>query len=56
VQFRHSVGSWSLEADDHGDVAIELAGFEGLENFILVREAARRGFDQPAFLIDGASL
>jgi len=55
VQLRHAVGFGALEADDHHDVAVQLAGFEGGVDLLLVRENARGGFDDVAFLGDRGS-
>ena len=47
-------GPWKRTTTAH--VAVELAGLERLEHFVLVGEAARRRLDQPALLVDRAGL
>src|SRR5947199_10250843 len=56
VQLGHAVGARTLEPNYYDYVAVELAGLERLEHLILVGEAARRSFDQPALLVDRAGL
>jgi hypothetical protein len=41
VQLRHAVGARALEADHDHDVAVELAGLEGGEHLVLIREDPR---------------
>ena len=56
MQLGHAVGAGPLETHNDRAVAVELAGLERLQHLILIRKAARRRLDQPAFLVDGAGL
>ena len=56
VQLGHAVGAGPLETHNDRAVAVELAGLEGLEHFVLIGKATRRRLDQPALLIDRAGL
>src|SRR5262245_5720345 len=56
VQLRHAIGTWALEADNHDDVSVELAGLECRQRLILVGEDPAWRLDRPAPLIDRAGL